>query len=301
MRLDEELILALLQYGADSYLVGYRWDCLSIYHALRVRRRVAWLVQQNPSLISSSILSLNPVSSKSDSEFREAIEQFRSSLAPIPETVEIVFVNRGQETSIVMFVHHLFADGTALWNLALAIFGDSQEPLKDSPKISHAEKEIVKRVRSQLNGIAPSVVPVEIWCPSLSVTGPLLDAVAKSIFDTGLFCRLVTPRRTDDASGRMWGSKVKYESIYETLIGSVGNKQMKLIASLSADLFAQGDSIVGLIPKGVFSFSQRTDCDVVIEEIAGNVRVLFSARDKSIESRVLPAIKCSLEMLNGQG
>lgn len=299
MALDEQLMLALLQRRLDPYLVGYRWDCSSPYNALRIRRRVVQLAEKYPSLILVSVLSLDATNYPRDEEFNVAVEGLRRSLEPIPEAVKISFINRGDDVSVVVFAHHLFADGTAFWNLASGIFGEGRDFLQKTAEPSCAEKEVLKRVRSRLAGVAPSAVPLEMHYPSLKITEALLDSITDSLLRTGFFEKLVSPRRTDDDGGRIWGSKVEYETLFDNKVSEVSNGSGKMIGALSADLFAAGEGIPGLISKGVCSFSRRTDCDVLVEQLGDAARILITCRDKPTEIEIYHSIEHALEGLNG--
>lgn len=298
MRLDENLILAALQMRQDPYVVAYRWDCASPYHALRLRRRVTQYARENAEVVSVVKLTAIPNNKSSDRSFDTVVNAFRETLEPFLQHMYIVFVETPAGVSIVIFVHHLMFDGTAMWNLAFELLGNT--PIADIKisTLSPFERSVLIRAKERVRGIAAAAQPEEKIIANFLLDDARVNNVFHEVIELGVFSRLVAPLRSDPAGGRTWGSEVAYETIYESSDGAHATSPA-LSASISFDVFAQGTSIPGLIPRGICSFSSRTDCDALVEQIGNDVRILVASKQDDLSKMTLEAVVHGLGVYDG--
>lgn len=298
MRLDENLILAALQTGEDPYIVAYRWDCASPHHALRIRRKITQYAKENAEVLS--VIKLNSVSSKqsSDMSFDSLVEAFRETLEPFLTRMQVVFVETPEGVSIVIFVHHLMFDGTAMWNLAFGLMGHTPISDIEISTLGPFERSVLNRARERVRGIAAAARPKVKIVTNCLLNNARVDNVFREVIKLGVFSRLVTPLRNDSTGGRTWGSEVAYKTVYESSDGS-HRLLSSPAASISFDVFAQGTPIPGLIPRGTWSFSPRTDCDALIEQIGDDIRILVASKEDHLCEMMIDAVMHGVGICDG--
>ncbi|MBG9311402.1 hypothetical protein CHUV2995_02884 [Corynebacterium diphtheriae subsp. lausannense] len=298
MRLDETLIFAMLQRREDPYIVSYRWDCASPYHAMRLRRRVAQYAREYPEFLTVVNLTSAFGSKDTDKPFDVLVKEYHEALDPLPLTVNVVIVETLNGVSIVLFLHHLLFDGTAMWNFVYELFNEGVISDFDILNFSALERSTLIGVKRKMVGVAPAALSTEMTFANLTLDRSLMDSVFNEIMDLELFSRLVSPVRNEIATDRMWGSEVSYKTVYE----STGKSQTGFsspTASITFDVFAQGRFITGLIPRGVCSFSLRTECDALVEQIGNNLRVSVASKCERHRNLMFEAIKRGLGVFDG--
>ncbi len=289
MDLDERILLALLQQDSDSYIIGYRWVFESPFDALQVRRRVVNYANHFPSAVCATLAADVTTSDRGAG----AACAFRTSLTPIPDRINILFLQVATEVEVFAFAHHIFFDGTALWNAMRVIFSGGLDPIAGHAERVSATREVIQRTRARLAGVAPAAEPHVWWIEDLMISQDIIDQSFEAIRNRTEFESLLTSRRTSQDGGRLSGTKVEYEAIYGPGIGYPSLNGGR-VASVTVDLFAQDQAIDGLRPCGVVGYSHRTDCDALIEQIGRKVKISVIGKLASDKYAMIDALKSTL-------
>nr|WP_143341346.1 hypothetical protein [Corynebacterium casei] len=214
----------------------------------------------------------------------------------IPTGLRFFFLVGGEGVELLAIAHHLFFDGTAFWNTLGALFVDGIPEFLVKNSLTKRDSDTVASARRLL--VSPTSIPhscVEIFPNPLKkrINSEQVMQMGEKLIETLQLSKLLTPRRISTDGFRSSGADVTFEEFFskdrleERFVG-------KKTGSLSLDVFPMSYSFPGLSPVGAFPLMLRTDCDCLIEELPGEIKVSVISRHARDSEEALSIIQIVL-------